>query len=96
LRSDPINEIGGLKVDKIRDYDNSTVTDIKTGKISDTGLPKSNVLFYDLEGGCSAIVRPSGTEPKIKLYVMAKADDRDTAEKTVKSIIAGGDHILKA
>lgn len=96
LRNEPIKEIGGLAVDKIRDYDNSTVTDIKTGKVCDTGLPKSNVLFYDLEGGCSAIVRPSGTEPKIKLYVMARADDRETAGKAVKRIIADGDDILKA
>jgi Phosphomannomutase len=96
LRSDPPESIGGMKVNRIRDYDNRTVTDVRTGAVSETGLPGSNVLFYELDDGCSAIVRPSGTEPKIKLYVMAKADDRQSVEQRVDSIVADGSEMLKA
>lgn len=59
-----------------------------------TGLPRSNVLYYHLAEGCSAVVRPSGTEPKIKLYVMAQGEDRTQAESRLKQIREAGKTML--
>ena len=53
---------------KVRDYNAETITDSKNGEVTSTGLPKSNVLYYDLSDNAWACVRPSGTEPKIKIY----------------------------
>lgn len=68
LRSESITQIDTLKVLKVRDYEKNTITDLATGEVTESGLPQSNVLYYDLEDGAWACVRPSGTEPKIKLY----------------------------
>ncbi len=80
LRNDPPKEINGSKVVWVGDY--------KTGKTTDgeTGLPKSNVLSYRMESGDTVIVRPSGTEPKIKIYITAKASSREEAEKKLSVI----------
>ena len=79
LRAKPPKEIGGLAVAAIRDY----LKGIResNGKTEPTGLPESDVLYFELEGGNWVCVRPSGTEPKIKLYVNANDRDRETAEK---------------
>ena len=53
---------------RIRDYEKDEIRDLVTGAVTDTGLPKSNVLYYELEGDAWLCVRPSGTEPKIKFY----------------------------
>lgn len=79
LRNDPPAEIGGLKVVKFEDYKTSIAKDIATGAESEITLPKSNVLAYYLEDGAKAIVRPSGTEPKIKTYFTAKAPTHEEA-----------------
>ena len=68
LREEPLKEIAGYKVLKARDYQKDTILDMQTGTETDTGLPKSNVLYYELEGDAWLCVRPSGTEPKIKFY----------------------------
>ena len=81
LRNNTPVEIG-LPVVRVRDYQTGDITTLADGSVTSTGLPASNVLFYDLAEGCSAIVRPSGTEPKIKLYVMAKG--KDAAEVTAR------------
>lgn len=69
LRTHAPEKIAEKKVIKINDYILSETKDVLTGKSMPINLPKSNVLFYFLDGGATAIVRPSGTEPKIKLYV---------------------------
>lgn len=79
LRAKPPKEIGGLAVAAIRDYLKGTRE--SNGKTEPTGLPESDVLYFELEGGNWVCVRPSGTEPKIKLYVNANDLDRETAEK---------------
>lgn len=79
LRAKPPKEIGGLAVAAIRDYLKGTRE--SNGKTEPTGLPESDVLYFELEGGNWVCVRPSGTEPKIKLYVNATDRDRETAEK---------------
>lgn len=79
LRNDPPAEIGGLKVVKIDDYQTSISKDLVSGTAIELTLPKSNVLAFFLEGGSKAIVRPSGTEPKIKTYFTAKKPTHDEA-----------------
>lgn len=81
LRSNPPKEFGGYQVVSVRDYQMDTIQDLKTGKIKPTGLPNSNVLYYDMEDGVWLCVRPSGTEPKIKFYYGVKGKDLKDAEK---------------
>ena len=79
LRENPPAELAGLKVTAIRDYKKGTRTE--NGKTEPTGLPTSDVLYFELEGGNWVCVRPSGTEPKIKLYVNSNAPVKADAEK---------------
>ena len=72
LRANPPKEFGALKVLKVRDYDKDVVTDMATGETASTGLPKSNVLYFDLTEDSWCCARPSGTEPKIKFYMGVK------------------------
>ncbi len=71
LRNNPPTEIAGIGVATVSDYKLSTTTDLASGEQSEINLPKSNVLKYKLKDGGSFIVRPSGTEPKIKVYTEA-------------------------
>lgn len=80
LRENPPKEIGGLKVLKSRDYQNDTITDLTTGETVPTGLPASNVLYYELENNAWLCVCPSGTEPKIKFYYGVKGSSMEDAE----------------
>ena len=73
LRNNPPAEIGGLKVVRFDDYKTSISKDLTDNSEVQLTLPKSNVLVFQLENGNKAIVRPSGTEPKIKTYYTAKA-----------------------
>lgn len=68
LRANPPKEIEGRRVLRIRDYKAGTVVDVQTGAVSSTGLPASDVLYFELEGDGWQCVRPSGTEPKMKYY----------------------------
>ena len=80
LRENPLKDIAGYKVLKIRDYSKDTVLDVESGKVEPTGLPSSDVLYYELESGAWVCVRPSGTEPKIKFYYGVKASSMDEAQ----------------
>ena len=85
LRNNTPTEIGGYHVVSARDYKLDTVKDMKTGEVHPTGLPASNVLYYDLNDGAWLCVRPSGTEPKIKFYFGVKGTSlEDAAEKLEK------------
>ncbi len=81
LRTCPPRVLGGYKVVSVGDYLLGSVTDLVSGKISATGQPQSDVLYYVLECGDKIIVRPSGTEPKIKIYILAHADTAEAVEK---------------
>lgn len=72
LRNQPPAEFAGHKVVSARDYRKDTITDIATGEVRPTGLPGSNVLYYDLTDDAWVCVRPSGTEPKVKFYYGVK------------------------
>ncbi len=84
-RSEHPREIG-LPVERARDYLEGTIKDLRTGAVEPISLPKSNVLFYELEGGCAVIIRPSGTEPKIKLYVMVKGQSLEDAREKFDTV----------
>jgi phosphoglucomutase len=81
LKSHTPKEIAGLEVLWARNYDNDTATNMKNKAVVPTGLPKSNVVYYELEGGAWLCVRPSGTEPKIKFYYGVIGKDFDDAQK---------------
>ena len=84
-REKNIEKIGDYKVLTFKDVKKDIVKDMRTGKISKTGLPTSNVLYYELEDNNWCCVRPSGTEPKIKLYMGVKGtSDEDTSDKLEK------------
>ncbi len=77
LRNDPPAEFGSVAVELFGDYKTETFTELATGKKTPTGLPKSNVLYFKLTNGDVIVVRPSGTEPKIKFYFLLLGKDKD-------------------
>ncbi len=81
LRKNPPAEIGGYKVLSARDYKADTIVDMETKEVKATGLPSSNVLYYDLTDDTWVCVRPSGTEPKIKIYYGVKGTSLTDAEE---------------
>ena len=82
MRNKDVENIGNYKVLTFKDVDNDYVKDMVTGEEGKTGLPKSNVLYYELENNNWCCVRPSGTEPKIKIYMGVKArSEKKATEK---------------
>ena len=85
LRNDAPKQVGDYTVVSARDYKLDTIRDMKTGEVKPTGLPSSNVLYYDMNDDAWICVRPSGTEPKIKFYYgikgtsLADADAKSAA-----------------
>ena len=84
LRENPPKEISGVKVAAYKDYKTGTVTDAETGAQSTMELKNSNVLRFELADGTSMIVRPSGTEPKIKVYVLTQGKDAADAAANIE------------
>lgn len=96
LRQEPPKELFGMKVTQISDYQTGETVDLLDGNKGETGLPSSNVLYYDLEDDAWFCVRPSGTEPKVKFYFGVKGASleeaqrrRDGLEKEVMALING-------
>jgi len=85
-RENPPEELAGLKVLEVHDFEASTITDTATGEVRMIELPKSNVLAYTLPDGNFAIVRPSGTEPKIKVYITGCGKTNDAAVKLAEEL----------
>ena len=88
LRSNPPKEFGELQVTALRDYANNVITDMATGEKSETGLPKSNVQYFDLTNDSWCCARPSGTEPKIKFYMGVKGENLADAQAKVDALTA--------
>lgn len=88
LRTNPPKNLGSYEVLKSRDYDRDVVVDLKTGETGTTGLPKSNVLYFDLEDDAWFCVRPSGTEPKIKFYAGIKGSSMEDADAKLNELLA--------
>ena len=85
MRQNTPSELGGIKVVTFGDYSAQTFTTVETGEKTSTELPASNVLSFKLANGDVVIVRPSGTEPKVKFYFMVSAPDRDTAVANIEN-----------
>ncbi len=87
LRKNPPTELAGYKVVKTRDYENDIVKDLVTGETTTTGLPKSNVLYFDMTDDAWFCVRPSGTEPKIKFYAGIKGNSLEDADEKLAKVL---------
>lgn len=90
LRADAPKEIGAYQVTAVRDYKKDTITDVATGEVRPTGLPSSNVLYYELTDDAWVCVRPSGTEPKVKFYFGIKGTsiaDADAKAEAMKEAV---------
>jgi len=86
MRNTPVESIGKYKVLTFKDVDRDIVKDMVTGEVTKTGLPQSNVLYYALEEDAWCCVRPSGTEPKIKLYMGVKGFSNEEADEKLEAL----------
>ncbi|WP_310603769.1 phospho-sugar mutase [Anaerosporobacter sp.] len=86
MRTTPLKQIGEFKVEAIRDYQSDKRLDLATSQEESTGLPKSNVLYYELENDAWCCVRPSGTEPKVKFYMGVKGSSLEDASEKLESL----------
>ena len=85
-RANPPKEFAGIKVKRIRDYQIQKIKDVETGDITEMDIPKSNVLYYELDNETWVCVRPSGTEPKIKYYIGVKENSLEEADNKIEDI----------
>lgn len=85
-RENPPKKLGAYEVLAVRDYKTDERTDLKTGETTKTGLPSSNVLYYELNDGAWCCVRPSGTEPKIKYYFGVKGSSLEDAKEKLQDL----------
>lgn len=83
LRSEPPKEMAGEEIIRIRDYADGSIWVSGLGKVDKTPISGSNVLYFELADGCSFIVRPSGTEPKIKIYILARGNSKEACERCI-------------
>ncbi len=95
LRATPLTEVAGDKVLYVRDHQPGTRTCLATGETEEIELSGQNVLYYELESGTIFIIRPSGTEPKVKVYIMAKGKDMEEAQARVNALSAASKEIVK-
>lgn len=86
IRNNPPKKLGDYTVAAFRDYKADTVKNLATGEVTSTGLPKSNVLYFELDNDGWVCVRPSGTEPKIKFYIGVKGESFEDAEEKNKKL----------
>ena len=96
LRENAPELLGSVRVLAVRDYLTGVRKELSTGKEQPLTLPKSNVLYFELEGGGWCCIRPSGTEPKMKLYFGAKGNSRAAAEQNTQEILRGAAALLQA
>ena len=95
LRTNTPSTVAGKRVIAVRDYKTSIRTELESGKTEKILLPPSNVIYLELEDGNNFVVRPSGTEPKIKLYCLLRGNDRADAESLKELIKADIQKIVK-
>lgn len=95
LRVRPLAQVAGHKVEYVRDYQPGTRTCTADGTTETLEMKGQNVLYYELEGGTTFIIRPSGTEPKVKVYIMAKAEDKASADAKVEALAAAAKEIVQ-
>jgi phosphoglucomutase len=95
LKVNPVDKFDIYEVATIRDYSKDIKTDVATGQTSPIGSPKTNCVYYELKTGSFICVRPSGTEPKLKIYYSVKANNKEDAEAALKKMQAAVDALLK-
>ena len=96
LRENPPAEVGGYKITAIRDYKKDTIKNLATGEVTPTGLPASNVLYFEMENNTWICVRPSGTEPKIKLYYGVVGTSLEDADAKAKALADSVNDMINA
>ncbi len=96
LKASPVNAFDIYNVVAVRDYSSNTKTEIATGEKTEIGSPLTNCVYYELENGSFICVRPSGTEPKLKIYFSVKANNRGDAEAALEKMQAAVKNIIKA
>lgn len=95
LKEKPATEFDIYKVASVRDYSKNVKTDIETGATGEIGSPLTNCVYYELENGSFICVRPSGTEPKLKIYYSVKANNKADAEAALEKMQAAVKKLLK-
>jgi phosphoglucomutase len=95
LKTAPVTKFGKYEVTTIRDYSKDVKIDVATGSTSPIGSPKTNCVYYELKTGSFICVRPSGTEPKLKIYYSVKANNKDDADKALKEMQTAVEDLLK-
>ena len=86
MRNTDIQKIGNYQILTFKDIQKNIVKNMQTGEVKETGLPESNVLYYELEDNAWCCIRPSGTEPKIKLYMGIKGTSEEDANKKLQEL----------
>ena len=94
LKGKKITDFAGVKVEAIRDYSAAKRYEVATDCYKDMDTPKCNCVYYELEGGSFVCVRPSGTEPKLKVYYSLKAKDEAAANAKLEAVQAAVKVIL--
>ena len=95
LKTLKVEEFAGVKVLAIRDYSSAKRTDVVTGAVTELDIPKCNCVYYELEGGSFICVRPSGTEPKLKIYYSLKAENEAKANEKLGEMQASVNALLE-
>lgn len=95
LKVAPVDKFDIYEVASVRDYSKDTKKDLATGETSPIGSPKTNCVYYELKNGSFICVRPSGTEPKLKIYYSVKANNKDDAETALSKMKAAVEALLK-
>ena len=95
LRQNPPTEIGGKKLAIFKDFLEERAVDLRSGAAYGTGLPKSDVLYYLMEDDNLVVVRPSGTEPKVKVYILANGKDEAVANANAEACISGARKLIE-
>ncbi len=96
LKTSPVTKFDIYDVAAVRDYSSDTKTDVATGATSKIGSPLTNCVYYELENGSFICVRPSGTEPKLKIYFSVKAHHKADAEAALEKMKSAVNKIIKA
>ena len=96
LKTSPVTKFDIYDVATVRDYSKNVKTDVATGATSEIGSPLTNCVYYELENGSFICVRPSGTEPKLKIYFSVKAHNKQDAEAALEKMQAAVKQIIKA
>lgn len=95
LKENPVTKFDIYEVASIRDYSKDQKRDVATGEVTPIGSPKTNCVYYELKTGSFICVRPSGTEPKLKIYYSVKANNKDDAEAALKKMQTAVTALLK-